>query len=162
MGSVFRILFLLLIIGGALLVAVMILRNDGSEGSSVATSSSGAASSNLSAKQKRGEAILNLAEQNARQKGGTTLDKRFFENMPNCIASLNAVSAEYQRRGIRSENMIDGTAFLGAAGKAVIFMDGEKVYILSCLDFAQTDGGAGYLQILTSEQQMKQSQAAPQ
>ena len=79
--------------------------------------------------------------------------------MPNCINALNKVSAEYQRRGIRAENIADATAFLGTEGRATALMEGDKVYILACLDFAKTNSGAGYVQISTSEAQMKQSQA---
>ncbi len=153
MASVFRIFLLLVLIGGAFVAAAMFL-DKGNPGDNV-PSENGA----MSEKQGKAQAILDIVEKQAQAKGGTVLDKRVFDGMPNCINALNKVSAEYQRRGIRAENIADATAFLGTEGRATALMEGDKVYILACLDFAKTNSGAGYVQISTSEAQMKQSQA---
>jgi hypothetical protein len=96
-----------------------------------------------------------------RGKGANIIDKRAFDDFSSCDAAMTKVVGEYQRRGISSNNVMDGTAFLGAPGKAVAMLHGEMAYYVTCLDFSDYDW-AGYLHYsLTTDQVEALSKQGP-
>lgn len=98
--------------------------------------------------QKALDGIVNLL----RGKGANIIDKRVFNDLASCEAGMNKVVGEYQRRGINPSNVADGTAFMGAPGKAMVMLHGDIAYYVACMDFSQY-GWAGYVHYsLTMEQ----------
>ncbi len=96
------------------------------------------------------EAIAKLLQ----NKGAQIIDKRVFDAMPACEAAIGKIASEYQRRGINANNVVDGTAFMGAPGKAMVIANHSEYYYLACLDFAHL-GWAGYIQYKLTQSQLE-------
>lgn len=98
--------------------------------------------------------VLDKIVFNLQSKGATVIERRVLGDFKTCADTLDALTGEYVRRGIKGSSILDASPLLGTPGKVMVMVHNNMAYYAACIDF-EAQGWVGYIQYSMTEAQMK-------